>query len=640
MNLNFRSFRTRILVFFLGLLILVQVVAFISVNAANHRNARQEIDNSLEVTSGVFQQLIATRNQRLLEAARLLSGDFAFKQAYASHDRLTLLSALDNHRMRIRADIMALVSLDNELLAYTLNPTAGKTVPDFPEVIEAAMETERGEYAAVIMLGAQHFQVVVVPLLAPSPVGFIVIGFVVGDALVEEMRALTVSDVSLATASRDAPWKLFASTLPQPLWSTLGERLSEAPWDMGKSAEFKMDADDYVSLVTPLTSTGESPVIAILQRSLSGALAPYNNLRLVLLGLFGTGLLLSIIGGTLIARTVTRPVLKLAQGASRIEEGDYSARVEIKQRDELGRLAQSFNRMGKGLAERDRVRSLLGQVVSSAIAEKLLSKKIELGGEECEVTILFSDLRGFTTMCETKPPQEVVSLLNAHLTRQTEAVESNGGVVNQYVGDAIMALFGAPLRHEDDPQRAVQAALDMVTALESLNTELIAQNKEPLAIGVGINTAPVIAGNMGSLSRLTYTVVGDGVPLAARLEALTKFYQTPVIVNQSTRDLVDDFLFQELDKVCVKGKNKPSIIYAPLGRAGELTQAKLDELTAYEQALVDYRAKHWEAARAAFIQLKVTSPKPLYNIYLERIEEFLHTPPGLDWDGTHVFQHK
>src|SRR5262249_18832694 len=233
-----------------------------------------------------------------------------------------------------------------------------------------------------------------------------------------------------------------------------GSRLAE-----GRSDTLDLGGEAFVTRIASLG--GGDGVIAVLQRSLAEALRPYRALEIDLVLLFSSGILLTVVVGAIIARSVTRSVLLLAASARKVEGGDYTQRIEIRQADEIGKLAASFNEMVKGLEERDRVRSLLGKVVSPAVAHELLRKEIELGGEEREVTVLFSDVRNFTTLAESRGPQETVSLLNAYLTRMSGVVEAHGGVVDKYVGDALMALFGAPLRNDDDPARAVRAALGM-----------------------------------------------------------------------------------------------------------------------------------------------------------------------------------
>jgi adenylate cyclase len=262
-------------------------------------------------------------------------------------------------------------------------------------------------------------------------------------------------------------------------------------------------------------------------------------------------------------------VLQLATGARQIAAGDYQHRVKLRQRDELGSLCASFNQMSEGLAERDLVRDLLGKVVSPEVATELLQKGVALGGEEREVTVLFSDLRSFTSMSEDLPPQEMLGILNHYFSRMSAIVEKHGGVVDKYVGDALMALFGAPLAKPDDADRALETALEMTEALDELNEQWQEAGLPAIGVGIGINTDVVVAGNMGSATRLNYTVIGDGVNLASRLEGLTKTpeYETRIIVSASTLAKARQrFHTRRLGEVAVKGKQKETEIFALLGR--------------------------------------------------------------------------
>jgi adenylate cyclase len=629
---RFRSFQSRILTFFLGLFVLVQAAAFYAVNAAHTRNARRQIDDALEVGAGVFHRLIEERNRRLLEAARLLSGDFAFKAAYATSEAATILSALRNHRARIGADVMILASLDYEVTADTRRPAGRGARLEFAGVIEEAVERGDWEVTSIVFLEERPYQMVVVPLLTPVPDAWICVGFLVERPFAEELRKLTLSHVSLLNAGPGGGWAPFASTLEEPLARGLPGSLALAAIQEDRSTEVILDGERHVALLTPLGGAG-GRVVAVLQRPLAEALAPYLRLRIVLAALFSAGVALTLAAGILIARTVTRPVLDLAAAARKVEEGDYSRRLAVRQEDEIGKLAASFNHMAQGLEERARVRDLLGKVVSPEIAQQLLSKGIELGGEEREVTILFADVRDFTAFCEGRPARQVLSLLNAYLTRVSGVVEANGGVVDKYIGDAVMALFGAPLGRSDDAARAVDTALRMCGALADLNNEFRRQGLPTLRIGVGVNTAEVVAGNMGSATRLNYTVIGDGVNVASRLEGLTKAYGAPVLVSERTKEAAPGFVFREVDRVRVKGKTETLAVFEPVGRAGEVPARLAREVEAHHAALAAFRRQDWAAARGAFLELRRASPDvPLYGIYLDRIEACLANPPGPDWD--------
>jgi adenylate cyclase len=570
---RFTSFQARLLTWFLGLFVLVEAAGLYLVGAAQERNARDQIDAALEVGAGVFHRLIDARAERLTEAARLLSADFAFKQACAIGDRATILSVLQNQQSRIGADLMLLADLDYAVVADTLNALPSGGALPFASAIEDAVERGEDWTTTMVLLGGRPYQVVVVPLLAPLPTAWIAVGFRLGDPLANEIRRLTLTHVSLLRRDDDGAWQPFATTLPKELRAALAPALGGAGWVPDRSVTLPLAGEGFVTLVTSLEA-GTNPVVAVLQRSLPEALAPFRRLRAVLLGLFGGGVLLTAIAAQRIARLVTRPVLEIAARARRVEEGDYGEPLRIRQQDELGQLAVSFNRMVQGLAERDRVRGLLGLVVSPAVAHELLTKAIALGGEERDVTVLFADIRDFTSLSEQRSPQEILALLNSYLTCVTAVVEANGGVVDKYIGDGMMALFGAPLSHPDDASRAVRTALQMIAAVGAWNRERDPLKQETIRIGIGIHTGRAVAGNMGSATRLNYTVIGDAVNLASRLEELSKTYGTAIVASMATRESAPGFDYREIDRVRVRGRDAEVTIFEVVAEAGPSSPAR------------------------------------------------------------------
>lgn len=624
---HFRRFQTRIMVLFLGLFALVQLIAFSFIYAAQLASAQAQINAAFEVGAGVFNKLIEERSTRLIQQARLLSSDYAFKVAYATEETETILSALQNHQMRINADIMILVSLEARVMAYTLDPAGHGRPFDHPRLLEAAENSPNGTAAGIVFIGDRAHQMIIVPLMVPQPDAWIVIGFLLDDRFAAEIQKLTLSHVSLLHEQNQGSWSVVASTLPADRRAPIADHLASGKWEERKSTALPLGGNDYVSLVIVLDKTPGRRVTAVLLRSLDEALIPVMRLLWALAGLTAVGLAVSIGVGTMIARSVTRPVRVLAENAGRVAQGDYGQEAAITQKDEIGELATSFNHMVRGLAEKEKIRDLLGKVVSPAIAQRLLSKKIELGGEDVEVTVLFSDVRNFTAMCEDRAPAEILALINSYLTRISAVIEENNGVVDKYIGDAVMALFGAPLAHDDDPLHAVRTAIGMRRALAEFNLELAGKDLPPLDIGVGINTATVVAGNIGSPSRLNYTVIGDGVNLASRLEGLTKRYDVPIIVSETTKNAIPGFVFRELDRVMVKGKTRPVTIYEPLGESGALDPETLHELAGYQAALGSYRAGDLARARGAFVELSARHPeRRLYEIYLSYIEHAAREP--------------
>ncbi len=639
MLIQFRHLRTRILFFVVGLLAVILGSFYFAANTANLRNARAHIDEALELTVGALRRSLHERRENLFQNVRLLSGDFAFKSAFATEDHDTILSALNNHRQRVGADVMMLISLDEEVLADTLHPdSAGDDFP-FLQLVEQAMDSEFGEASQIELIEGKPYQLVLVPLFAPDMVAWITSGFLLDQAFVDSLQDSTRSDVSLLLQQDD--WRLIVSTLADEVARATRTEVQKGTWQENQSAELQLGHEHFIYVVSLLSDSGSAPVAAVLQRSLLEAMRPYLELRPVLLGIVAIGLLLSIFGVWRIARSVTRPVDVLIDGAQRVEQGEFTEPVIIRQRDELGRLAGSFNNMMEGLQERERVHNLLGKVVSPEIAEELLSKNIELGGEEREVSILFSDVRGFTSLCEQREAREILTLLNRYLTRMTAAIEAEGGVVDKYIGDAIMALFGAPLSKPDHPQSAVCAALHMCRALDALNAELEAENEPPLDIGIGINTGKVVAGNMGSESRLNYTVLGDGVNTAARLEGLSKQYACRVIVSESTMRQCPDVVFRELDRVRVKGKAQPVTLFEPLARTDEALPCPMESLVQWHAGLHAFYLQQWERATNYF--QACTREKTFHGgaqLFLGRIRNYLETPPPEGWDGVHTYNAK
>lgn len=347
----FRSFQSRILFFFLGLIILVQAIAFFSVNTANTQSAILQIKNELVVGGKVFDNLIKARTAHLFETARLLSGDFAFKAAFSTSDKPTLISAMDNHRARIEADVMILVSLEDKLIANTLDPEATSEQFPFPDLIRTA--GQKGEASAIVFMDGHPYQMVVVPLFAPVPVAWICTGFTIDDVVARNMQTMTSLDITFIKEQQGQNPLILASTLSDTLRKALPGSLSSTIWGTDRIASLRLEGGDYVGLISYLDKQNAASVAVILQRSMEQALKPFYRLRGILIILFVIGVSISLIGGILIAKTVTKPVRILAEAAYAIENGNYQHSVTIGQHDELGRLASAFNHMMSAISKRE-----------------------------------------------------------------------------------------------------------------------------------------------------------------------------------------------------------------------------------------------------------------------------------------------
>jgi adenylate cyclase len=299
--------------------------------------------------------------------------------------------------------------------------------------------------------------------------------------------------------------------------------------------------------------------------------------------------------------------------------------------------------------QRRQIRSAFGQYLSPALIEQLAQspEKLVLGGEEREMTIMFSDVRGFTTISESykQDPQGLTALMNRFLTPLTNAILDRKGTIDKYMGDAIMAFWNAPLDDKEHEINACEAAIDMLERIEELN-KLRQQEAEegghsyiPLNVGVGLNTGVCVVGNMGSNLRFDYSVLGDSVNLASRLEGQSKEYGFPIIIGSKTAMAVKDrFAILELDFIMVKGKKEPEVIYAVAGRADTAQSGRFQRLRNLTiEMLACYRGRDWEGALMTIERGRKTddanSLELLYNLYEARIRSFQKNPPPADWNG-------
>ena len=263
-----------------------------------------------------------------------------------------------------------------------------------------------------------------------------------------------------------------------------------------------------------------------------------------------------------VSRSVSEPLKNLEYAMKGINEDNLDVRMEIISNDELGTVADGFNDMARRLAAAEKVKESFGKYVSKEIRDEILAGKVALDGEMKRVTLLFSDLRDFTTMVEKHHPTEVLRIINQYFTEMTSAIKSYRGQVLQYVGDEIEAVFGAPLAYDDHPDMAVEAAKEMQRRLIILNKNLEAQGHNPLRHGIGIHTGAVLAGNIGSRDRISYALVGDTVNLASRIEGLTKELGCDIILSQTTHDLLaGKYETEQLSTVQIKGKKEQVMIY-------------------------------------------------------------------------------
>lgn len=396
--------------------------------------------------------------------------------------------------------------------------------------------------------------------------------------------------------------------------------------------------------VTELTSTFYSSVKQIYLQS-SIILLTAALLSMILLGIF--------------INYVTSPLRNIV-GVMReiIAENDLSKRVPVLYKDEIGELGHTFNLMSSELeraynqvknyaykavvAEKDekKIRNIFQKYVPHDVIEQFFNSPDDmLKGKSRELAILFSDIRGFTTLSENMRPEMVVESLNHYFSDMVDIIVDHKGIVDKYMGDAIMSFFGAPVKHKNDSLLAVQSALEMLETLKEFNKQQTENSRPPFRIGIGINYGPVTVGNIGSEKKMDYTVIGDMVNTASRLEGLTKVYSRPLIVSASVYEMVKkDFPCLFIDKVAVKGRKQGIPIYSV---QKSLSSVEKEAYQAYSEGIRRYLKREFSKALNYFWNAQTMLPsEKIFEIYINRALKYQENPPPEDWTGVTIMEHK
>jgi len=594
------SIRSRLIVFLLFLRLPVLGTTYTFISRENARYTVQIIDSYLGIGAEVFDFSRAEHINTLLIVSSALTRDWGFRNAFGAADPATIVDAAQNllSRSDEAADVMLITDMDGRVIADTAVEGFTELNATWASLMERAAASTDGVAEAVLTINDTPYQVTVIPLFLPAPVAWIFAGFPLDGRFVASIKQSSASYVSVLRyqgiefpdmsenssfnalqMSDSAPGRVMASTLTEE-----DARLTLAgidPLQFATSQRIRLQEADYGTLVRPLSADPASGelIIAVIQRFYRENQVNLAQLQDRLFSFSMLVISVSLLAVVLLARTFTRPILALARRVRLIEQGHYSAGTlsyTTSGSDELTQLDQSVSAMAEGLAEREQIRDLLGKVVSPEIAAELMGGHIELGGEERIVSVLFADIRGFTALSEQQTPSQTLHMLNQCFEKICFAIESSGGVVNKFNGDAVMALFGAPVAHIDDADRAMQALLSIESAVRELS-ENPALPTAGLSIGLGIHTGLVVAGNMGSKNRMNYTVIGDSVNLVSRLESLTRLYGVSNLVSEaSVKALGNDAAkYQWLDLVRVKGKREPVRVFTMMGVTGRLSPEKL-----------------------------------------------------------------
>lgn len=358
---------------------------------------------------------------------------------------------------------------------------------------------------------------------------------------------------------------------------------------------------------------------------------------------------LGFVFAMMVGSGITQPVLRLLEGTREVEAGRLDRSIAVTTGDEIGQLSAAFNRMIERLRQNQRIRETFGRYVDPRIAEGLLDQSAAATeGQRRVMTVMFCDMKGFTSLSEGVTPQGLVKLMNLYLSRMSEPIHAHRGVIDKYIGDAIMAYWGPPFVAEaEQAQFALLAAIDMIGRVDALLKELpehlgVRSIPAECDIRIGIATGDALVGSIGSDYMMSFTVMGDTVNLASRLEGANKIYNSRCLISAATAKICgSDVELREIDSLVVVGRSQPQTVYEVLGRVGKLASAQMQVRLHYAKGLAAYRGRRWDEARHAFAAALKALPGDGPSLaLLARMDGFSQNPPAEDWDGSWRLEQK
>ena len=358
----------------------------------------------------------------------------------------------------------------------------------------------------------------------------------------------------------------------------------------------------------------------------------------------GIAAVLGFLFAMMVGSGITGPVLRLLEGTREVEAGRLDRSISVTTRDEIGQLSAAFNRMIERLRQNQRIRETFGRYIDPRIADRLLGETAGAAaeGQRRVMTVLFCDMKGFTALSEGFTPQGLVKIMNRYLSTMSEPIHAHRGVIDKYIGDGIMAYWGPPFIEDTDQAKcACSAAIDMISRLTGLRKELpellgVRTIPADCDLRIGIATGETLVGSIGSEYMMSFTVMGDTVNLASRLETANKAYGSRCLISEATANMcAADFELREIDRVVVVGQSQPQTVYDVMGRKDALTPQQTLLRERYAAGLAAYRAQRWDEARAAFTDaLAVASDDGPSISLLARVADFERNPPPENWDGS------
>lgn len=533
------SFGAKLLAALGGTVLLLFTITFAVVRVETAHQITLVTQRAIESANRLFGELTELQRRQAAQLARPFTQGRSLRrldELIESGDFALLALEVDYEMQRADLSDALLVFTDaegNPVVSIIAGETSlGADPAGIAPIATELLEGDDVEATSYRLVDGRLFSVTSQYIEDPArrPLGTITFGLPISNADVANIGAIGKFETCFRVEDRCV---LTTEGVDRELAGFMDEAVkSDAPLRIDRGA-----GSLFVS-AEPLDPVDPSQGLRVIAVPLGDVIVPFDRIQRALFLGGGGALLLSALVGVWLSRSLTRPMRSLVEAARRVADGDYSVEVEVVARDEMGALASAFNEMTRGLHIRERYRAVLNKVVSRDVATELLKGEVELGGESRLVTVLFADIRGFTPLTDGMEPQEVIALLNDCMEYLSHAVDAEGGVVDKFIGDEVMAVFGAPAKQDDHARRAVAAAIRMRVGMATFNAIRESRGELPLAIGVGINSGVAVAGNMGSSNRMNYTVVGDMVNLASRLAGVAR--PGEILISGATLRLVGE----------------------------------------------------------------------------------------------------
>ena len=479
------------------------------------------------------------------------------------------------------------------------------------------------------------FQIFILPIsFQERVVGTMIVGFPLSQKIIQEIKEISLSEIIFLSMN-----KVYASSQEMDPKLILNKLKGQK-----ELIKFSQNDQQYLGLeIIFQNSLNQKAAAALVYLSKTQELNFYKELKnlINIIGFFAT--LLAILLALLLSRSVSKAILLLKSGFEKVKEGDLDFEMNIKTGDEFELASNSFNDMTRGLKEKEAIKNTFKRYVDGKIVDSLLDNidDIKLGGKQIHASIYFSDIAGFTNLSEKLSPEETIKFLNQYLSIMTEIIEEKGGIVDKYIGDAIMAYW--PTEDSSHPdKRALETAIAQRKALNRLKLEWKDDpNFSDFNMRIGLHFGEVIMGNVGSHSRMDYTIIGDTVNLSARLESINKSYGTQIMASEvMCKNFENQFLLRELDRIKVVGKQVPVKIYEVINSSDSASDLILQTIDYFSDAYKLYQTGDFLSAEKSFARILQFHPRDKASkLFQSRCQEFIKTPPQ-NWDGVYQMKKK